>query len=258
MSEDQLSPEASELIATVRAERTLSKAARERSYARIGVGIGVTASGVFTSRTVAGAGSSAGAPGITPAAAVVTKWWVLGGLLVMAGAAGLGGYIGSRAGDSEKGAQQLQAPEGRVRLALPPDERETPKPAPLAPAPAPAPEQAVPEHERTPLKASPVLPPVRGSSRSTSAAITATTAEEVMLLSKSRASLRSNPANALALATRHERDYPRSQLAAERQVVMILALCELGRTSEARRKSAALASRSPALTALEGTCAERR
>ncbi len=55
-----------------------------------------------------------------------------------------------------------------------------------------------------------------------------------------------------------ERRFLRSQLGAEREVVTILALCSLGRANEAQRRAAALASRSPALTGLEGSCAERR
>jgi hypothetical protein len=262
MSDEELSAEARNLIASVRAERTLSPAERERSYARIGVGIGVAASGVFAARSASAAGSS-GAAAAGQSLVLATKWWVIGGLLVTAGAAGLGAYAGSRSGASER-AQSLSPPklEAPAPSLLPPVEPRMEGPLPISTSSAPAPIDAERKAGKVKGASAPVPPGGNASPRlpatTTSAVTTATSAEEVLLLHRARAALRSNPAHAASLARRHEQRYPRSQLAAEREVVTILALCGLGRTSDAERRAKALASRSPALAALEGSCAERR
>jgi RNA polymerase sigma-70 factor (ECF subfamily) len=260
MSDDELSSEARDLIATVRTERTLTKAARERSYARIGVGIGVAASGVFAARSASGAGSSVGAATGVQTLVGAAKWWVIGGLIVTAGAAGVGAYAGSRSGAPERVAP---ARVETVELPLTPREEASADVAqPVASSAPPIPSEL---ERRTARVKGPnaSVPPfstsIGPSPSATSAKLsTATTADDVLLLHRARAALRSNPANALSLAKNHERRFPRSQLGAEREVVTILALCSLGRANEAQRRAAALASRSPALTGLEGSCAERR
>lgn len=282
MSDDELSAEARNLIAAVRAERTLSKTERDRSYARIGVGIGVAASGVFAARSASGASSSAGAATAGHALVIGAKWWVIGGLLVTAGAAGIGAYAGSRRGVTEHDTNLSPSTFDRVEDRANPREVPTlevtlPAPSSSAHSPPSSKEGEVPlrgsrgasrrtEPEERPSKirgpnaSAPSSAISQGSARSGNApsVATATTADDVLLLHQARAALRSNPAKAVTLARNHEQRYPRSQLGAEREVVMILGLCSLGRTSEAQRRAAALASRSPALSALEGSCAERR
>ncbi len=246
---DELSPEAASLLAAVRAERTLTAEQRERSYARIGVGIGVATSGVFAARTAAAASSSAStAPAATTTALVAAKWWLLGGLLAAMGAAGVGAYVAAST-------DATPAP-----TALTPTLQ---APAPAEPAPPAANKPQLDTTPPTVEKVAPQAPSSRKAVRppeAPSAGISAADAlaEEVGLLHQARAALHKDSTKALTLASRHEQRYPRSQLAAEREVVMILALCDLGRASEAQRRAASLSSRSPALAALKGSCAERR
>jgi hypothetical protein len=193
---------------------------------------------------------------------IATKWWVIGGLLVTAGAAGIGAYAGSRSGVAERdqllSPPELEAPEP---LLSPPVEPPVEGPAPTTTSYTPPQSDAERKLEKKGANA-PVPPGGNASPRpatTTTTAVTApTSAEEVLLLHRARAALRSNPAHAASLARQHAQRYPRSQLAAEREVVTILALCGLGRTGDAQRRAKALASRSPALAALEGSCAERR
>ncbi len=66
-----------------------------------------------------------------------------------------------------------------------------------------------------------------------------------------------DPAAALALVEQHAREYPDSALEQTRPLTRIRALCQLGRSDEARGEAALLRARDPALAqdALAGTCA---
>ncbi len=256
MSDDELSPEAANLIATVRAERTLTADQRERSYGRIGVGIGVAASGVFAARTAAAAGTSAStAPAAaTTTAVVAVKWWVIAGLLAVASAAGVGAYVATRSPVPDPDSPDARSVQARPAPVQQPAVHE---PAPAEPSPKAAAADSPPTADAI-ENVAPQPVSLAPSSRKAARPAADTLAEEVGLLHQARAALHADSASALALATRHEHRYPRSQLAAEREVVMILALCDLGRATEARRRAASLSSRSPALAALKGSCAERR
>ncbi len=83
-------------------------------------------------------------------------------------------------------------------------------------------------------------------------------AEEISLLRKAQAALRSgNPSQSLSLLDEHARRFPRGVLSQERTVTRVQALCALGRTTQARTLYARLASGapdSPHLAALRHTC----
>jgi hypothetical protein len=55
----------------------------------------------------------------------------------------------------------------------------------------------------------------------------------------------SDPRQALAIANEHAKRYPRGQLAAERELILIQALVKLGRTREAEARGRALRKSAP-------------
>jgi hypothetical protein len=66
-----------------------------------------------------------------------------------------------------------------------------------------------------------------------------TLSQERELVDAARTALaRGLPADALAAADRHARDFPRGQLAEEREVLAITALVSLGKNAEARARRA--------------------
>jgi outer membrane protein assembly factor BamD (BamD/ComL family) len=68
-----------------------------------------------------------------------------------------------------------------------------------------------------------------------------------------------NPAKALAAVEEHERRFPHGKLVESRRVTRILALCQLGRTSEARDERERFLSRypqSPFSNRVRAVCAE--
>lgn len=69
---------------------------------------------------------------------------------------------------------------------------------------------------------------------------------EAGMLQSASAVLASDPREALSRLDRHEQEFPRGQLAAEREFLAVDALRALGRTSEARARAEALVARFPA------------
>ena len=125
-------------------------------------------------------------------------------------------------------------------------------PVSLPPPPPNSRFQALLVTRSTPAPASPPAPvptdpPGRG--RDPLGAALMTTAVEALAAG--------DPATALALVEQHARDYPDSALEQTRPLTRIRALCQLGRSSEARGEAALLRARDPALAqdALAGTCA---
>jgi hypothetical protein len=60
---------------------------------------------------------------------------------------------------------------------------------------------------------------------------------ELEMLGAARKALKSSPAQALAYADQHARDYPNSQLVEQRAEIRVRALCALGRAAEARSEA---------------------
>jgi hypothetical protein len=89
-----------------------------------------------------------------------------------------------------------------------------------------------------------------------------TLARELALLRAARTALdRGAPADALAALDLHTVRFPEGTLRQERLLTRVLALCALGRTSEARASAqqlAAIAPSSPHLARLRSTCARNR
>jgi hypothetical protein len=93
------------------------------------------------------------------------------------------------------------------------------------PPPGAAPKKAAPQRAATPAKAD--------------------AKTELELLQRARSLLHNNPARALELTKRHQREYPSSQFVQERQVIRIEALRALGREDEARKLGADFNQRFP-------------
>jgi hypothetical protein len=72
-----------------------------------------------------------------------------------------------------------------------------------------------------------------------------TLAREIALIDAGRASLASAPARALAVLETHRREFPRGQLAAEREFLAVEALLAAHRSDDANRRAADLAARYP-------------
>jgi hypothetical protein len=70
-------------------------------------------------------------------------------------------------------------------------------------------------------------------------------AGETQLLLEAQRALATDPRNAIAIAREHARRYPRGQLVAERELLMVQALVELGRTREAEARGRELRKASP-------------
>jgi hypothetical protein len=65
-------------------------------------------------------------------------------------------------------------------------------------------------------------------------------AGEAKLLNQAHAVMATDPHQALAIASEHAKRYPRGQLAAERELILVQALVKLGRTREAEARGRAL------------------
>lgn len=84
------------------------------------------------------------------------------------------------------------------------------------------------------------------------------TVEMDLLDAAHTATVRGDHAAALAILEAHARDFPRGEMAFERDVQRVLALCALGRAEDATRRYDALAASHPGATArLAGSCVAR-
>jgi hypothetical protein len=70
-------------------------------------------------------------------------------------------------------------------------------------------------------------------------------AEEAALLDRARSEIRRDACRAVGLVNAHERTFPASRLAIEREVLRIDALSRCGRVAEAARRGRELLARSP-------------
>jgi hypothetical protein len=80
---------------------------------------------------------------------------------------------------------------------------------------------------------------------SAEAASADTLAREIALIDAARSDLGAAPARALGALETHKREFPRGQLAAEREFLAVEALRRMNRTEEARRRAGELEVRYP-------------
>ncbi len=192
-------------------------------------------------QSMASAGSAAGAGGKWLGSAASA--WILGA--VCAASAMVGGLAVVATMDIEPPPKPEPAPAAAPAVA-------PPAPAPQPPAepevePAAAPEPAV-KTTRAAAR------PARKLARSADGL-----GQELKLLHRARAAWRRGEAgDALSLLQRHRARYPRSAVAAERDALRVLCLCDLGREAQARRLGRRWlrdAPHSPLRSAVKGSCA---
>jgi len=165
-----------------------------------------------------------GGAGKSSLAQLTVKARIVGGLSVMALGAGLGAFVHAR-----------PAPPSVVRTASPapsvaPAETSTPAAVPPPSEPAADPRLSHP---------TPSVP--RPSSQSVGRAPADSLPEEVRLLTRAEKQLNAGLAgDALKTLAEHERRFPNGALAEERLAARVHALCELGRTGDARTEMARL------------------
>jgi len=112
-----------------------------------------------------------------------------------------------------------------------------PAPAPAAPAPvAPRVRRHAPAEPRV---AAPAPAPVETTSPNDMLA------REVPLIDAGRSELATSPSRALATLETHRREFPRGQLAAEREFLAVQALVQMNRIEDAKRRAEELATRFP-------------
>jgi hypothetical protein len=156
--------------------------------------------GAMLSSRVAGMAAAAPTPVLVKALP-----WLLGG------AVALGGVAAYRSGHVEPAEPAPRAAAPALAL------------APEPPAPPPAAEP--PSHAVATRPAASVRGPVQHEADGL--------VGEERLLNEAHEALAASPKRALALAHTHAKRYPRGQLVAERELIMIEALVELGRRREA-------------------------
>jgi hypothetical protein len=216
MSEDQRLPglpaEVQQLLNAERRPVTPPAGARDRVRARVGVTLGLAAAATGAATT---AKAASGAGGLFSLKVLVPLG--LGAFLV-------GGYVVPRL-------LQRPAPVAAPVVALPaPPVAETPptvmEPAPVETAPVVESESAAPR------------PAVRAAPPGL--------AQERRALDEARTLINHGGAVAgLAALQRHQKDFPRGQLAEERDALRVMALAQLGRSTEAREAARAFSRRHP-------------
>ena len=132
-------------------------------------------------------------------------------------------------------------------------ERQAPGPVPPQPPPAPleapAPADPVPSAPVVALSsaeanaARPSAP--RGTPAERAKVSEDTLAGEAKLLNQAHAVMATDPRKALAIGNEHAKRYPRGQLAAERELILVQALVKLGRAREAEARGRALRKSAP-------------
>jgi len=171
----------------------------------------------------------------------VLKWWAGGGAVL---AAAFAGYAVLSAPPVRSTAVPARRPVSAVSAPAAPNTEQV-QPRPAAAADVPDDEQRQPAIGRT--------EPRRRAAGGPSLAA------ELELLHRAQSAWRAREAaRALSIVDEHRARYPRSALRVEREGLQVLALCELGRKSEAARVARALLAReplSPLRAAIEQSCA---
>jgi hypothetical protein len=154
--------------------------------------------------------------------------WLVGAAMVAAGAVA----VQSRGGEPERLAEPVAKPPAVAAApaasADPPDRA----PATIAKRVKPLPRIEV---------QGPALTPAPKPSASPEDSLKG----EAELLNKAHRALATDPSTALAIAREHAKRYPRGQLAAERELLLVQALVKLGRRSEAEARGRELREAAP-------------
>jgi hypothetical protein len=224
---NELDPEARHMLALAHAARTPTAADKARVERRLAAVLGASAA----LATAGGLGTAQAAGQIKTAGALAAlKWWLGGGALLAAVAGGYWTLASVNAPAAPIRASALQpsaATSAPVRV-----------PALQAPPAAAAPQDAA--SKPSPPAPKPELP-VRPNHSSD-------LVRELELLHAAQAAWRgAEPARALATVEQHQRRYPHSELAQEREALHVLILCELGRVTEAKKRAHRLLERAPQL-----------
>ena len=249
----ELDQEALRVLELAREARTPTGDDRARVRERLtlaGVAAPPAAAGTTDVATDSAEVAAQGAGSAGSAAGVGGKWlgsaastWILG--TVCAASAMVGGLAGVATMDVQPPPKPGPVPAAAPVIT-------PPEPAPQPPAepevePAATPE---PEMESKPAAARPGRKPARPADG---------LGQELKLLHRARAAWRRGEAgDALSLLQRHRARYPRSAVAAERDALRVLCLCDLGREAQARRLGRRWlrdAPHSPLRSAVKGSCA---
>lgn len=188
----------------------------------------------LTPSTDARLAANVAALGALPAGPLVKglPWLIAGGAVVVAGALALVEQRASPPNPALSPPATNSSPAAVVPTALP---------APTVPQAQPS---ASPD-ERAPAASTAHVAPAEAASSSEDAL-----AGEAKLLNQAHSAMASDPRKAHALASEHAKRYPRGQLAAERELILVQALVKLGRVREAEARGRAL--RKSALSSIYG------
>jgi hypothetical protein len=235
-----LDPEARRILSLARAARTPSGEDKARIERRLGIGAGVLAGTVTT--LAAGHAAANGTLGKVATLGAL-KWWLGGSAVVVA--------VASYAAVELSPAPRGEAPVRARHVAV----------APQEPVAEPEAAEVAPEAAEEPAVREALPLPQRAHRRKHHARSEATVGNEVDLLHQAQVAWRNGQAHgALELVREHERRFPGSSLSLERDTLLVLTLCELGRKEQAARIARDLLARapsSPLRSSVEQSCALR-
>jgi hypothetical protein len=225
-----LSREAREIIDAARGADDPTPHDQQRVRSALYAQLGIPAAGIPGSTA---AGSTAAS---TAASSALILKLVLSAILI--GALATAGYLWLGGSDDHRpnvAAQSSVHPEPAAPEA--PNVSKAPVEASVHPEPA-APE--APRVSKAPAAAKPPR-----KSRTPSSSLEDLLAEKALIDAARRALASANGGAALEALDQHASEFPRGQLASERAGTRVLALCELGRTADARREAGRFLARYP-------------
>jgi hypothetical protein len=237
-----MNPEARRIIQLARQAR--SPSSEDKRRVRAAVAIGVAAAAVTVPAVAAGGATGVSAKVAGAVGVFAGLRGIVVGMVIASTSVGAGAYLWKHA----SAAHVVEAP---VVSSAPPVSAPVALPPPVsALEPAPA------------LVVTPDVRDVHGDAPGRARVVLQDplAAELTLLHAAKQAWQDGKSQTAFDLARKHERLYPHSQLASERDALKVFALCGLGRTNEARDLAAALLSKapgSPFRASLEQSCAMR-
>jgi hypothetical protein len=175
---------------------------------------------------VAALGSVSAAPPLK-----ALPWLVAGGAVVAAGALLLVGTERASVPQPQVTSSAATAPSAAPIV--------VPAPVPSAVLKAPARDELKPASQASAASAARAAPAESASGSEDALA------GEAKLLNQAHAAMAADPQRALAIAGEHAKRYPRGQLAAERELILVQALVKLGRVREAEARGRALRKNTP-------------
>jgi hypothetical protein len=167
-----------------------------------------------------------------PFASLLRGWLIAGGAVLLAGTAALIAQRPFAPGATPSPVPRLSASPSTLASAPASVDRIPPAAVPEA--------QPPPASKQAPAARTEQVAPAEAASSSEDAL-----AGEAKLLNQAHAAMSTDPPAAYAFASEHARRYPRGQLAAERELILVQALAKLGRTQEAEARGRALRKSSP-------------